>query len=79
MTVLDLTSSAKQEQVNWEYLKPSETHTGCPYKGQASYYDAVVNGKEHKDVVWWYQNPTMESALIQGMVSGLPRRQRGLS
>jgi uncharacterized protein (DUF427 family) len=55
-------------QVNWEYLTPSETHTGCPYKGEASYYNAVVNGKEYKDVVWWYKNPILESAMIIGMV-----------
>jgi uncharacterized protein (DUF427 family) len=55
-------------QVNWEYLTPSETHTGCPYKGEASYYNAVVNGKEYKDVVWWYKNPIAESAKIIGMV-----------
>ncbi len=54
--------------VNWEFLKPSDTKTGCPYKGEASYYNAVVNGKEYKDVVWWYKSPTMESALIIGMV-----------
>lgn len=55
--------------VKWEYLKPSETTTGCPYKGQASYYNAVIDGKEHKDVVWFYQNPTQESAPIRGYVS----------
>jgi uncharacterized protein (DUF427 family) len=55
-------------QINWEYLTPSETHTGCPYKGEASYYNAVVNGKEYKDVVWWYKNPIVESAKIIGMV-----------
>ncbi|KAK4946018.1 hypothetical protein LTR10_014820 [Elasticomyces elasticus] len=58
--------------VNWEYLKESETHTGCPYKGEASYYNAVINGKEHKDVVWWYKNPTLESALIAGLLCFYP-------
>lgn len=58
--------------VKWEYLTPSETHTGCPYKGEASYYNAVVNGKEIKDVVWWYKNPTLESGLIAGMLCFYP-------
>ena len=43
--------------IKWEYLTPSTTHTGCPYKGQASYYNAVIDGKEIKDVVWWYEKP----------------------
>lgn len=55
--------------VKWEFLKESKTKTGCPYKGQASYYDAVIDGKEVKDVVWWYENPTAESAGIRGLVS----------
>lgn len=58
--------------VNWEYLKPSETKTGCPYKGQASYYSAVVNGKEYSDVVWWYPNPTHESVQVAGLLCFYP-------
>lgn len=55
--------------VNWEYLKPSQTKTGCPYKGEASYYNALIDGKTYNDVVWYYENPTNESATIRGMVS----------
>ena len=58
--------------VKWELLTPSETHTGCPYKGEASYYNAQVNGKEYKDVVWWYSNPTSESALVRGLLCFYP-------
>lgn len=58
--------------IKWEYLKPSDTKTGCPYKGQASYYHAVIDGKEHKDVVWWYPNPTGESATIRGLLCFYP-------
>jgi uncharacterized protein (DUF427 family) len=58
--------------VKWEYLRDSETHTGCPYKGEASYYNALVKGKEYKDVVWWYKNPTAESGLVAGMLCFYP-------
>ncbi|OMP81738.1 hypothetical protein BK809_0002732 [Diplodia seriata] len=48
-------------------LRPSETRTKCPYKGEAEYYDVVVEGGETvKDGVWWYRNPTLESGLIVG-------------
>ncbi|KIW28028.1 uncharacterized protein PV07_07718 [Cladophialophora immunda] len=60
--------------INWEYLTPSDTHTGCPYKGEASYYNAVINGKEVKDVAWWYKNPTQESAGILGMLCFYPNK-----
>jgi uncharacterized protein (DUF427 family) len=59
-------------KVNWEYLKDSPTHTGCPYKGEASYYHVMVNGKNHEDIAWWYRFPLPESALIQGMVCFYP-------
>lgn len=58
--------------ISWTYLTPSQNHTGCPYKGEASYYNAVINGTEYKDVVWWYKSPTMESAPIIGMLCFYP-------
>ena len=30
-------------------LRPSGTHTTCPWKGVASYYDVVVDGEVNKD------------------------------
>lgn len=52
--------------VNWEVLSKSDTVTYCPYKGRANYYHVTVNGKEYKDLVWYYQYPTAESAPIVG-------------
>ncbi|KAF2817834.1 DUF427-domain-containing protein [Mytilinidion resinicola] len=52
--------------VNWHLLSKSDTESGCPYKGTANYYNAEVNGKVYRDIVWWYQHPTMESAPIAG-------------
>ncbi|ETN38046.1 uncharacterized protein HMPREF1541_07669 [Cyphellophora europaea CBS 101466] len=62
--------------IRWQYLRKSDTKTGCPYKGQASYYDAVVDGKEVKDVVWYYENPTQESAGIKGLYCFYPDKVR---
>ena len=55
-------------QLKWEYLSKSETTSKCPYKGLAQYYNVTIEGKEYKDVIWWYEYPTTESAAIQGMV-----------
>ncbi|KAF2201012.1 DUF427-domain-containing protein [Delitschia confertaspora ATCC 74209] len=55
-------------EVNWEVLKESPTVTYCPYKGQARYWDVVVDGKVEKDLVWAYQYPTIESAGIAGLM-----------
>ena len=58
--------------ISWEYLQPGTTQTGCPYKGQASYYDAVIDGKVVKDVAWWYRNPTPECTYITGLLCFYP-------
>ena len=52
--------------VNWDSLTESNTETLCPYKGKANYYNVKVNGKEYKDLVWYYRYPTAESAPIVG-------------
>ena len=43
--------------VDQQYLKPSSTHTTCAWKGEASYYDVVVNGQTNKDAAWYYPAP----------------------
>jgi uncharacterized protein (DUF427 family) len=43
--------------VKAEHLRPSETHTTCGWKGVASYYDVVVDGKVNKDAAWYYPEP----------------------
>lgn len=40
-----------------EYFSPSSTHTTCPWKGEASYYDIEVNGQVNKDAAWYYPSP----------------------
>ena len=49
-----------REAINNEYFQPSETHTICPWKGEASYYNVVVNGQVNKDAAWYY--PTTKPA-----------------
>ncbi|KAF8150182.1 hypothetical protein B0H34DRAFT_667181 [Crassisporium funariophilum] len=51
----------------WE---ASALKTGCPYKGEAHYYNVVLSsGKSFGDVVWWYPNTTLECAAIRGYVA----------
>ncbi|KAK1995536.1 DUF427-domain-containing protein [Colletotrichum falcatum] len=49
-------------------LRKSELVTKCPYKGDAEYYHIVVDGEEHENLVWYYRNPTHESAGIAGLL-----------
>ena len=43
--------------VDMDFLQPSDTHTICPWKGEANYYDVVVGGEINKDAAWYYPTP----------------------
>ncbi|KAF2840138.1 DUF427-domain-containing protein [Patellaria atrata CBS 101060] len=50
-------------------LRASDTRSLCPYKGEAEYYDIVLDdGSVHKDLAWWYRYPTPESHAITGLL-----------
>ncbi|HEY3586870.1 MAG TPA: DUF427 domain-containing protein, partial [Myxococcaceae bacterium] len=47
-------------------LRPSDTITHCPYKGQAGYYSVPVDGGE--DLIWFYADPKPEVGAIAGLL-----------
>lgn len=52
-----------------EYFTTTETHSTCPWKGQASYYTVTVNGKENKDAAWYYAQPSERASHIKNHVA----------
>jgi uncharacterized protein (DUF427 family) len=57
------------DSVKAEYLKPSTTHTTCPWKGQASYYNLHVGEQINKDAAWYYPAPKDAAKNITGYVA----------
>ena len=55
--------------VHSEYLRPSETHTICPWKGTASYHDIEVNGERNVDAAWFYPNPKPAAKQIKDHIA----------
>lgn len=55
--------------VNMDYFISSETTTHCPWKGEASYYSIIVNGKENKDAAWYYPAPKKAAKEIKNRVA----------
>lgn len=55
--------------VNREYLRESDYHTTCPWKGLASYYDVVVDDKVNKNAGWYYPAPKEAAKHITGYVA----------
>jgi uncharacterized protein (DUF427 family) len=57
------------ESVNQDYLKESDHHTTCPWKGFASYYDVVVDGEVNRNAAWYYAEPKEAASQIKGYVA----------
>ncbi|MBS0011853.1 MAG: DUF427 domain-containing protein [Bacteroidales bacterium] len=57
------------ESVKQDYLKQSDTHTVCPWKGTASYYSLDVNGKRNEDAAWYYPEPGPDAGMIKGRIA----------
>lgn len=57
------------DAVNKAFFKDSQTHTFCPWKGTASYYDVVVDGKTNKDAAWYYPETKDAAKHVEGYVA----------
>ena len=55
--------------INKQYFKDSETHTTCPWKGLANYYNIEVNGEVNKDAAWYYPSAKEKAKNIEGYVA----------
>ncbi|HUK54559.1 MAG TPA: DUF427 domain-containing protein [Candidatus Binatia bacterium] len=57
------------DSVRPEFLRPSQTHTVCPWKGTASYYHLEVDGMRNDDAAWFYLEPKPAAEEIRGRVA----------
>ncbi|MBO9151528.1 DUF427 domain-containing protein [Chitinophaga sp. GCM10012297] len=57
------------DSVKKEFLTASGTHTTCPWKGVASYYNVTVNGEMAADAAWYYPNPSPLAEGIKGRIA----------
>jgi uncharacterized protein (DUF427 family) len=57
------------DSIHKEYFQPSEYHTVCGWKGQASYYDVVVNGSKNANAAWYYPDPMSAAKQIKGYIA----------
>ena len=55
--------------VHSEFLRPSDTHTVCGWKGTASYHDVEVNGQRNPDAAWFYPDPKPAAAEIKDHIA----------
>src|SRR5579875_3344050 len=55
--------------VRAEHLEPNPLHTVCPWKGTASYYDVVVDGRRNEAAAWYYPDPKPAAGEIRDHVA----------
>jgi len=55
--------------INPEYFEQSGSHTTCPWKGEASYYNIVVDGQQNEDAAWYYPQPKQAAEQIKDYVA----------
>jgi uncharacterized protein (DUF427 family) len=60
--------------VDREMLERTETHTYCPFKGEASYYSIPLGGDRSTDAIWVYEQPHDAVAEIKDHVAFYPDR-----
>jgi len=54
--------------VRMDLLEPTELRTRCPYKGQAVYWTATVEGQLYPEIAWSYPSPIPECPKIEGLL-----------
>ncbi|MEV5763557.1 DUF427 domain-containing protein [Micromonospora sp. NPDC052213] len=52
-----------------DLVRESDTHTVCPWKGTASYYTLVHDGRTSPDAVWYYPDPKAEAEMVRDRVA----------
>ncbi len=57
------------DSINLEFLRDSDDHTRCPWKGVASYYDVVVDGEVSRGGAWFYPDPSRAAKNIKDHVA----------
>ena len=57
------------DSIHRDYFQERDNHTHCPWKGEASYYDVLVNGAVNQDAAWYYPDPKKTAAHIKNRVA----------
>ncbi len=58
-----------RDAIKSDNFRASVTTSTCPWKGEAAYFDVVVNGEVNKDAAWHYDAPKAAAENITGRVA----------
>ncbi|MFQ5555566.1 MAG: DUF427 domain-containing protein [Acidimicrobiia bacterium] len=58
-----------RDSIKGEYFDESPSHTVCPWKGVANYYDVIVDGNVNRGAAWYYPTPSAAAGDIKDRVA----------
>jgi uncharacterized protein (DUF427 family) len=61
-----------QDEIAPERLQPTDHHTRCPIKGEASYFTVKTDGAALENAAWTYPDPLPEARAVKGYVAFYP-------
>jgi uncharacterized protein (DUF427 family) len=57
------------ESLDRQHIQASTHRSHCGWKGEAHYYDLVVDGEVNANAAWFYPDPKPAAAEIRGRVA----------
>ena len=63
-----------RDDVQMDYFTRTEHTTYCPYKGDASYYTILMDGRFAENAVWTYETPYPAMESIKGALAFYPNQ-----
>ena len=63
-----------RRDVHMDLMEPTDRHTQCPYKGDASYFTATAGGLVRDNAAWSYEAPFPTVAAIAGHLAFYPEK-----
>ncbi|MDA0268320.1 MAG: DUF427 domain-containing protein [Cyanobacteria bacterium] len=62
------------EDVQQQYLTPTQRSSFCEWKGLARYFTVTVGDRTEIDAIWYYPQPTPSFQAIQNYIAVYPSR-----
>jgi uncharacterized protein (DUF427 family) len=58
-----------REDVRMDLLEPTDHHTRCPYKGDASYWTIRAGGQTRENAAWGYPRPLADAPDLSDLIA----------
>ena len=61
------------DSIDMKFFTANSNTSACPWKGTASYFDVLVDGKTNAGAAWVYRDPKAAAAAISHEISAAER------